>query len=81
MSWEVNAAGVIKRMQTQTPKSQTRLISSADFRLMIRVMSGILKRGRTAPAQALILKRMSTELNPPAQGFSRIVPEDETHFP
>jgi hypothetical protein len=55
MFGEARTAGVMRRMQIQTPKSQTRLISSADFRLMIRIMSGILKRGRTALAQALIL--------------------------
>jgi hypothetical protein len=55
ISEEARAAGVMRRMQIQTPKSQTKLISSADFRLTILMMRGILKTGKRAPAQALIL--------------------------
>lgn len=39
--------GAIKRMQTQIPNAQIRLISSEDRRLTIRMISGILKSGIT----------------------------------
>ena len=51
-SREVRAAGDIIRIQTHTPITQTRLISSEDLRLTMRMISGILKNGRIKPAIA-----------------------------
>jgi len=44
-SGETQLEGSIPKMQTQIPKVQMRLMSSDDFRFMIRQMSGISKNG------------------------------------
>ncbi len=45
ISAEANPDGAMSIVQTQTPTAHQRLTSLDDFRLMMRMMSGILKNG------------------------------------
>jgi hypothetical protein len=51
-SCDRNAAGDMRRIQPQTPRSQIMLISSEDFLWMMRRIRGILKNGIRKAATA-----------------------------
>jgi hypothetical protein len=59
ISSDRNPDGAIKRMHTQTPTAQIRLISSEDFLLMIRRIKGMLNKGKTAAVITPIVSQIS----------------------